>query len=90
MKRLALIGWLAITPLAMAENAPEAIADNCRICHNSASQPTLPALDRLSKAALQQQLLDYKYDRLTATIMPRLAKGFSDAELAAVAQLLGK
>jgi len=35
-------------------------------------------------------LLDFKYDRKPATLMPRLVKGYSDAELQAVAEYLGK
>jgi cytochrome c553 len=35
-------------------------------------------------------LLDFKYDKQVATLMPRIAKGYNDQELEALADYLGK
>jgi cytochrome c553 len=39
---------------------------------------------------LQQALLDFKYDKTNATLMPRIAKAYSDAEISAVAAYLSQ
>jgi len=74
-----------------AELPAQVIALNCLNCHSSspdATEGAIPNLQRLSASELHQFLLDFKYDRKTATLMPRIAKGYSDTELAAVAQFL--
>ena len=76
-----------------AEFSPQNVALNCLICHESAQPSTageIPDLTELSSAELQQALLDFKYDRRSATLMPRIAKGYSDAELQAVAEWLAQ
>jgi len=69
------------------------IALNCMSCHVDqlgASESGIPGLAPLSVQQLQQALLDFKYDRKSATLMPRIAKGYSDTELAAVAAYLSR
>ncbi|MCQ8118699.1 c-type cytochrome [Methylomonas rosea] len=51
---------------------------------------SIPSLKNVSAQQIRQALLDFKYDRKPATLMPRLAKGYSDAELAAVAEYLSR
>jgi sulfide dehydrogenase cytochrome subunit len=92
MKRgyLLFCAWLSVTPCYAELNA-ESIALMCRNCHTQQiSANSVPSLSHLSTVQLQQLLLDYKYDKRAATLMPRLAKGYSDQELQAVAQLLGQ
>lgn len=79
--------------LAHAEKAPvaKAIAWNCQSCHNAESgdqQEGIPNLLNLTRQQLYQALLDFKYKPSTATLMPRLAKGYRDEELRAVAEAL--
>jgi cytochrome subunit of sulfide dehydrogenase len=59
----------------------------CMTCH-SAGDAQIPALVDRSASRLEGQLLDFKYDRVKVTLMNRLAKGYTDAELAAVAAYL--
>lgn len=69
----------------------EAIAMNCLSCHgesDSSAGITIPGLDRLERGELRQALLDFKYGGKPGTLMPRLAKGYSDDELAAVAEFI--
>lgn len=72
-----------------AELDAQAIALNCRNCH-AAAESAIPSLAPLSAQRIRQMLLDFKYDRKTATLMPRIAKGYSDEELKAVADYLGR
>lgn len=76
-----------------AELAAQTIAVNCLSCHQTESESTessIPNLKRLSSVQLLQALLEFKYDRKPATLMPRIAKGYSDTELAALAEFLSR
>lgn len=80
----------SLAPCIAAVDA-QAIALNCAICHQQEQARTdggVPGFDRLSRRQLQQALLDFKYDRRQGTLMPRVAKGYSDEELGAVADHL--
>ncbi|WKJ92048.1 hypothetical protein QZJ86_07865 [Methylomonas montana] len=96
MKRICYAAALAASlfgAVIHAEIDAQAIAFNCLNCHadSSASVDTsIPSLETLSREQIQQALLDFKYDRKPATLMPRLAKGYSDEELAAVADYLSR
>lgn len=86
--------WLlgAVFPFfSRADVDARAIALNCLTCHSEHSESveiTIPALNQLNEREMLQGLLDFKYDRKAATLMPRIAKGYSDAELAALARYL--
>lgn len=84
---------LSMSINCQADIAAQAIAFNCLICHDSdkrpdAAQAEIPGLLGLQREALTQALLDFKYDRRAATLMSRIAKGYSDDELRAVAAFL--
>ena len=70
----------------------EIIAFNCFNCHghNGASQGAAPPLKGLPAKYLQQTLKDYKQDKRPGTIMPRIAKGYTEAEINAVAEYFAK
>ncbi|MGY6276852.1 c-type cytochrome [Methylomonas sp. MgM2] len=83
--------WLIAASACRADVGARAIALNCLNCHRygpSFSDTEIPALNRLSEQQLRQMLFDFKYDGKPATLMPRIAKGYSDRELAAVAEFL--
>ncbi|AMK75067.1 MULTISPECIES: c-type cytochrome [Methylomonas] len=83
----------SLNSIAHAEIDARAIAFNCRNCHAESqpgSESSIPSLENLSAQQIRQALLDFKYDKKPATLMPRLAKGYSDAELAAVAEYLNR
>ncbi|QWF70596.1 hypothetical protein KEF85_14900 [Methylomonas paludis] len=92
MKRLILFCIVSsLSRFSQAELSSAGIANNCRNCHNSAAtEPVLSSLPSLTAAQLSSKLLDFKYDRIPATLMPRIAKGYSDAQLNAVAEYLGR
>ncbi|MBS4051856.1 MAG: hypothetical protein KGZ69_11715 [Methylomonas sp.] len=75
-----------------AELNPQLLADNCLTCHqdHSASERDIPLLAGLPAQKIQQDLLDFKYGRKPATLMPRIAKGFSDDDLRLIADYLAR
>lgn len=86
--------WLLMTTSPIqADFDAQSLALNCLICHESGEDPAaddIPGLAGLSSAELYQALLDFKYDKRAATLMPRIAKGYSDAQLQAVADWLSQ
>ncbi len=77
---------LTLTTPAQADAPAAAIADVCRNCHGTDSNTEIPPLPgAFNAASLKQKLQDYKTGQTDATIMPRIVKGYSDAELNAVA-----
>lgn len=82
------IGML-IAESCFADLDAQAIVLNCRNCH-SADSSEIPSLQTLSSEQISRMLLDYKYDKTPTTLMPRIAKGYSDQELKAVADYLGR
>jgi len=76
------------SPPSLADTSPQTVALNCLTCHSHAESAGIPTLSGLSADQMTLTLLDFKYDRKPATLMPRIAKGYSDAELAGVAAYL--
>jgi cytochrome c553 len=66
-----------------------AMAATCSGCHGGTSQ-TLPALDTLEARVLAQQLLAFKSGERSATLMNRIARGYTDEELFGIASVLGQ
>lgn len=68
-----------------------ASAQVCLGCHQRNIQPSasegMPVLP-LAQADLINQLLSYKRQPNSGTLMPRIARGYSDEELIAIAQYL--
>jgi sulfide dehydrogenase cytochrome subunit len=82
----------APAPLLAADASGQAIAYTCAGCHgtNGVSQGTAPSLAGEKAETLKQVLLDFKSGKEQGTIMNRIAKGYSDEELAAVAEFFAK
>jgi cytochrome subunit of sulfide dehydrogenase len=98
MLKKGLICGMAVLALGMldaiAETAPAVdgatVARNCYICHGTfgISPDPIPDLMGMSEADIQQALLEFKSGQREATIMDRIAKGYSDEQIAAVAAYL--
>lgn len=75
-----------------AELNGQTIALNCFTCHSRQASATtpIPSLSGYSQQDLQQAMLDFKYDKTNATLMPRIAKAYSDAEISALAAYLSQ
>lgn len=70
-------------------SAIEVAAQACANCHFSEppAAPLIPTIAGRSEVVLAAQLLAFKLDQTPgATVMPRLAKGFTDAELEQLAR----
>ena len=75
-----------------AQDGPsgQAMTQTCYVCHGpqGKSAEAVPPLMLGQKDFIQRQMLDFKTDRRPATIMNRIAKGYSDEQIAAIADYL--
>jgi cytochrome c553 len=64
-------------------NLARSIAAACANCHgtNGVSAGIVPSLAGQSKAELVRKMQDFKSGKATGTIMPQLAKGYTDAQI---------
>ncbi|WP_409525696.1 c-type cytochrome [Nitrincola sp. MINF-07-Sa-05] len=96
MNRLRFVFSTVLLVLAVQAHASETyddaqmavMAGSCANCHGTDGQMAgaVPPLAGRSQAAMEAQLLSFKHDENTqATVMNRIAKGFSDEELSALA-----
>ena len=62
-------------------------AAGCANCHgtNGRAEPGMVALAGANKDELVKKMQDYKAGRVSATVMHQLAKGYSDAQIVAIA-----
>ena len=70
------------------EKRAKAIAQSCAACHGTdgAFQSEMPSLAGKPEPVLSALLLAYREDSIpNATVMPRIAKGYTEEELKAVA-----
>ncbi|MCW0235097.1 MAG: hypothetical protein OJJ21_15960 [Ferrovibrio sp.] len=67
-------------------------AQTCNVCHGSGSyiSPTMPPIHGADANAIYGALIDFKTDKRPYTIMGRIARGYSDAQLKALADYLSK
>lgn len=80
----------AVNPAAAPAIAPapgNVLAATCSGCHgkNGVSVAEIPSINGKTALQIQTAMLEFKTDRRPATVMNRHAKGFSDAEIAALA-----
>lgn len=68
--------------------AARVLAANCAACHgaNGKAQGTMPALAGKSREYLIEQLQAFKSGRREGTIMPQIAKGYSDLQINRLAE----
>ncbi len=66
-----------------------AMAANCAACHGTGGQPaegsSVAALAGRPQADIVEQMKAFKEGKREATVMHQIAKGYSDAEIAAIA-----
>jgi cytochrome subunit of sulfide dehydrogenase len=67
----------------------QAMAANCAICHGTQGRPapgsSVPPLAGRPADSIVEAMKAFKEGRREATVMSQIAKGFSDAEIAAMA-----
>ena len=89
---------LGLSPAAAADtNAAAdgaALAAACSSCHGNQGalerKRNIPRLDTQTAATLERKLLDYRSGTLQGTLMNRIARGFTEAELRAIAAALAQ
>lgn len=96
-KKLILVGGMALIPLcAYAADEPTSaryatvLANNCFTCHGPGgrSPGEIPSLDRLSAADLATAVKQFRSGERPSTVMGRHAKGYTDADIEAIAQYI--
>lgn len=88
----AIFSVLLLSSVAVAdETAPANLANACAGCHGTdgASPGPTPAINGLSAEDMAALLTSFKSDEVAVTIMNRIAKGYTDAEIQALAAYFG-
>ncbi len=76
-----------------APPTPAMLSNACAGCHgtNGASAgPSMPSLAGQNKAVIVESMKHFRTGERPSTVMGRLAKGYSDAEIAAMAEFFSK
>ncbi len=83
----AAIGVASIAAAVVASAEPPAGAAGCSGCHPVSSRVTspVPRLNGLERAAIVRAMQDFRSGKRAATVMDRIAKGFTDDEIQAIA-----
>ena len=88
----AFIVTLLAAGVAAAQDSPlgQALVQTCYVCHGpqGRSAEAVPPLMRGQKEFVVRQMVEFKTDRRPGTIMNRVAKGYSDEQIAAIAEYL--
>jgi cytochrome c553 len=91
-----LLSFLAAAP-ALAQTAPDLraagyLAANCANCHGTsgASVTSLPGLAGKPREEFIKLMTDFREGRRTATIMHQLSKGYSDEQIALLAEYFSR
>ena len=83
----AVIGVLSIAAAVVASAEPPAGAASCSGCHPASTRVTspVPRLVGLDRAAIVRAMQEFRSGQRAGTVMDRIAKGFTDDEVQAIA-----
>ena len=83
----AAIGTVAIVAATMASAEPPAGAASCSGCHATSSRLTtpVPRLIGRERSDIVKAMQDFRSGARAGTVMDRIAKGFTDDEIQAIA-----
>jgi len=83
----AAIGLASIAAAVTASAEPPAGAAACSGCHPVSARVSspVPRLAGLDRAAIAKAMQDFRSGQRPATVMDRIAKGFTDEEIQAIA-----
>jgi cytochrome c553 len=83
----AAIGLASIATAAAASAEPPAGAAACSGCHPSSARiaSPVPRLAGLERAAIVRAMQEFRSGQRVATVMDRIARGFTDDEIQAIA-----
>jgi cytochrome subunit of sulfide dehydrogenase len=79
------LGTIAVAGVVSAE--PPVGAVSCSGCHPASARVTSPVvrLNGLDRAAIVRAMQEFRSGQRTGTVMDRIAKGFTDDEIQAIA-----
>jgi len=79
---------LAVAPAAAQNASPQLLSLSCAGCHGPGghSPGPIPSIYGRSPAAIAETMRAFRSDERPATVMNRIAKGYSDAEIDALAR----
>jgi len=83
----AAIGLGSVAAAVVASAEPPAGAASCTGCHPASFRVTssVPRLAGLDRAAIVRAMQDFRSGQRAGTVMDRIAKGFTDDEIQAIA-----
>ena len=83
----AAIGCASIAAAVVASAEPPPGAASCSGCHPSTARVAspVPRLAGLDRVAIVRAMQDFRSGQRVATVMDRIAKGFTDEEMQAIA-----
>jgi sulfide dehydrogenase cytochrome subunit len=83
----AVIGLALITAAAVASAQPPVGAASCTGCHPSSARISspVPRLSGLDRDGIARAMQEFRSGQRAATVMDRLATGFTDDEIQAIA-----
>lgn len=83
----AALGIASIAAAGVASAEPPAGAVSCSGCHPASSRVTspVPRLAGVDRAAIVRAMQEFRSGQRPATVMDRIAKGFTDDEIQALA-----
>ena len=76
--------WFAATSLTFAASPPGAAS--CLGCHSSANDSPVPQLGKFTAEQIVASMQAFRSGKRASTVMDRIAKGFSDEEIEAIAR----
>ena len=82
---------VAVAPVgAQAETSGRNLALSCFSCHGPAgkSPDTIPAINGKNAAFITKEMIGFRDGKRKSTVMQRIAKGYSDDEIRALAGYL--
>jgi len=82
------IGLIVSTAVYAEDPSSEVLVNTCFSCHGTDghSAGAMPSISGKDPDYIERRLIDYREDRLQGTVMNRIAKGFSDTEIASLAR----
>lgn len=86
-------GALALATAAPAAPSAAMLANACAGCHGTlgaSAGPSMPSLAGQSRLAIVEAMKGFKSGERPATVMGRLAKGYSDADIDAMADFFAR
>jgi cytochrome c553 len=83
----AAVGVLSIAAAAAVSAEPPAGAASCSGCHPSSARVAspVPRLAGLDRAAIVRAMQEFRAGTRTGSVMDRIARGFTDQEIQAIA-----